>query len=176
MVLVLCMGDLHIPYRAADLPEKFKALLVPGKIQHALVTGDLCSRDVYDYLKGVCGDLHVAKGEFDDPACGYPENKVISVGSLRLGVIHGHQIVPWGDADALASVQRQLGCDILVSGHSHQFRTRVCDGRLLVDPGSATGAPSSLRTGGAMVNPSFVLMDVEGERCESQGAIIQPAS
>ena len=34
MVLVLCMGDLHIPYRAADLPEKFKALLVPGKIQH----------------------------------------------------------------------------------------------------------------------------------------------
>lgn len=28
MVLVLCIGDLHIPHRATDLPAKFKALLV----------------------------------------------------------------------------------------------------------------------------------------------------
>ena len=41
MVLVLCIGDLHIPQRVADLPPKFKSLLVPGKIQHVLCTGDL---------------------------------------------------------------------------------------------------------------------------------------
>jgi len=34
MVLVLCIGDLHVPHRATDLPAKFKALLVPGKIHH----------------------------------------------------------------------------------------------------------------------------------------------
>jgi hypothetical protein len=39
MVLVLCIGDLHIPQRVADLPPKFKSLLVPGKIQHVLCTG-----------------------------------------------------------------------------------------------------------------------------------------
>ena len=38
MVLVLCIGDLHIPHRVADLPAKFKSLLVPGKIQHVLCT------------------------------------------------------------------------------------------------------------------------------------------
>ena len=43
MVLVLCIGDLHIPHRAADLPPKFRSLLVPGKIHHVLCTGNLCT-------------------------------------------------------------------------------------------------------------------------------------
>lgn len=42
MVLVLALGDLHIPHRAADLPAKFKSMLVPGKIQHIVCTGNLC--------------------------------------------------------------------------------------------------------------------------------------
>lgn len=42
MVLVLALGDLHIPHRAADLPAKFKSMLVPGKIQHIICTGNLC--------------------------------------------------------------------------------------------------------------------------------------
>ena len=42
MVLVLVLGDLHIPHRAADLPPKFKSMLVPGKIQHIICTGNLC--------------------------------------------------------------------------------------------------------------------------------------
>jgi vacuolar protein sorting-associated protein 29 len=41
-MLVLAIGDLHIPLRKADLPPKFKALLMPGKIQHVLSPGDLC--------------------------------------------------------------------------------------------------------------------------------------
>ncbi len=44
MVLVLCIGDLHIPHRATDLPSKFKELLKPGKIHHTLCTGNLCSK------------------------------------------------------------------------------------------------------------------------------------
>jgi vacuolar protein sorting-associated protein 29 len=44
MVLVLCIGDLHIPHRATDLPAKFKELLKPGKIHHTLCTGNLCSK------------------------------------------------------------------------------------------------------------------------------------
>jgi hypothetical protein len=42
MVLVLALGDMHIPHRAADLPVKFKSMLVPGKIQHILSPGNLC--------------------------------------------------------------------------------------------------------------------------------------
>ena len=35
---------------------------------------------------------------------------------------HCTQIVPWGSNDALALVQRKLDVDILVSGHSHEFK------------------------------------------------------
>ena len=30
-------------------------------------------------------------------------------------MIHGHQVLPWGDQEALSNVQRELGCDILLS-------------------------------------------------------------
>lgn len=43
MVLVLCIGDIHVPHRAIDLPGKFKSLLQPGKIHAVLCTGNLCS-------------------------------------------------------------------------------------------------------------------------------------
>lgn len=48
MVLVLLVSDLHIPHRAGGLPEAFKSLLVPGRIQHVLCPGDLCNRSVPD--------------------------------------------------------------------------------------------------------------------------------
>ena len=44
MVLVLCIGDLHIPHRAVDLPAKFKALLQPGKVNQTLCTGNICAK------------------------------------------------------------------------------------------------------------------------------------
>lgn len=50
MVLVLAIGDLHIPHRAADLPAKFKSMLVPGKIQHIICTGNLCIKVSDDQL------------------------------------------------------------------------------------------------------------------------------
>jgi vacuolar protein sorting-associated protein 29 len=63
---VLVIGDFHIPHRSGNLPAKFKKLLVPGKIQHILCTGNLCNRDTYDYLKTIANDVHVVRGDFDD--------------------------------------------------------------------------------------------------------------
>jgi hypothetical protein len=44
MVLVLCLGDTHIPHRAPDLPAKFKELLKPGKIHSTICAGNVCSK------------------------------------------------------------------------------------------------------------------------------------
>ena len=43
-MLVLCIGDLHIPHRATDLPLQFRKLLVPGKIHHTLCTGNIVTK------------------------------------------------------------------------------------------------------------------------------------
>ena len=39
---------------------------VPGKIQHILCTGNLCTKETYDYLKTLAGDVHIVRGDFDD--------------------------------------------------------------------------------------------------------------
>jgi vacuolar protein sorting-associated protein 29 len=63
---VLVLGDTHIPYRCHSLPNKFKKLLVPGRIQHILCTGNLCTKESFDYLKTLATDVHIVKGDFDE--------------------------------------------------------------------------------------------------------------
>ncbi|KJE88475.1 vacuolar protein sorting 29 isoform 2 [Capsaspora owczarzaki ATCC 30864] len=150
MILVLILGDLHIPHRTADLPAKFKALLGPGKIQHILCTGNLCSKDSFDYLKSLASDVHVVKGDFDE---------VVTVGQFKIGLCHGHQIVPWGDVESLSLLQRQLDVDILITGHTHKFASFEREGKFFINPGSATGAFTPLDS---EINPSFALMDIQG--------------
>ena len=66
-------------------------------------------QEVQDYLKTICSDLHVVRGEFDEG--NYPETKVLTIGEFRFGVCHGHQVVPWGDLDSLAMLSRQMDVD-----------------------------------------------------------------
>ncbi|XP_066466069.1 vacuolar protein sorting-associated protein 29-like [Tiliqua scincoides] len=155
--LVLVIGDLHIPHRCSDLPAKFRKLLVPGRIQHILCTGNLCTKESYDYLKTLAGDVHVVRGDFDE-GLSYPEQKVIMVGQFRIGLIHGHQIVPWGDMASLAILRRQLNVDILISGHTHRFEALEYENKFYINPGSATGAYNALDRN---IIPSFVLMDIQ---------------
>jgi len=43
---VLIIGDLHIPQRSVDIPDKFKELLLPNKLQYVLSPGNIGSREV----------------------------------------------------------------------------------------------------------------------------------
>lgn len=179
--MVLVLGDLHIPHRCNTLPAKFKKLLVPGKIQHILCTGNLCTKESYDYLKTLAGDVHIVRGDFDEvfipflattmellrglletityihtrdhlsllstfPSqnLNYPEQKVVTVGQFKIGLIHGHQVIPWGDMASLALLQRQLDVDILISGHTHKFEAFENENKFYINPGSATGAYNAL--------------------------------
>jgi predicted phosphodiesterase len=65
-MLVLVIGDLHIPHRTHDLPAKFKKLLLPGKIQQILCTGNVCDRETYEWLRTVSSDVQVVKGDYDE--------------------------------------------------------------------------------------------------------------
>ncbi|KAM9219268.1 LOW QUALITY PROTEIN: uncharacterized protein RG961_009254 [Leptosomus discolor] len=153
--LVLVLGDLHISHRCSGLPGKFKKLLVPGKIQHSLCTGNLCTES-YDYLRTPPGGIHVVRGDFE--SLNYPEEKVVTVGQFRIGLIHGHQVIPWCDVASLAWLQRQLDVDILISGHTHRFEAFEHEKKFHINPGSAPGAYSALEMS---VVPSFVLMDIQ---------------
>lgn len=154
MVLVLVLGDLHIPHRIHDLPPKFKKLLAPaGKISQVLCTGNVCDRETLEYLRGIVGggggdglgEVFVVKGDYDElPSL--PSSHVITHSSpqghtsLRIGLIHGHQSLPLGSLDALSAIARQMDVDVLVSGATHAVQAVEYDGRFYLNPGSATGA------------------------------------
>lgn len=155
MVLVLCIGDLHIPHRSVDLPREFKNLLVPGKVHQTLCTGNICTKEVQDYLKTISPNLTIVRGDFDEG--NHPDEEVLEIGDFKIGLCHGHQVVPWGDLECLASLQRRMDVDILVSGHTHEFKAYKYEDCLLINPGSASGAYGAMNDEAA---PSFVLMDI----------------
>ena len=156
--LVLVVGDMFVPQRSPDINEQFKSILIPNKLQHVLSLGNIGSRESYDWLKSLSNDFHTVKGDFDEGDI--PEKKVVQIGEFKIGMIHGHQVLPWGDLDALTNVQRELGCDILLSGHTHQIGVKVKEKKFYINPGSISGAFSHLI---ADPNPSFILMVLQGE-------------
>ena len=156
--LVLIVGDHHIPMRAHSIPAPYRKMLVPGKMQHVLCTGNLGCPEEYDRLRKLVGgsasNVHCVAGEYDFAASShpphglgagggdggnsssssssseatggdecassflpsFPETRVVKLGEFRVGVIGGHQVVPWGNLRSLAMVRRRLNVDVLVCG------------------------------------------------------------
>ncbi len=139
------------------MPKKFREMLVPGKISQTLCTGNVATRETYDWLRTITADIHVVTGDLDE-IVDLPVTKTVTIGSFKIGLAHGHTVVPWGDREALAILQRKLDCDVLITGHTHRFEAYAYQGAFFLNPGSATGAYSA--TGAASV-PTFVLMDVD---------------
>ena len=59
-------------------------------------------------------------GEFDLE--NFPDRKTLKIDGFKFGIIHGHQLVPWGDLEALGIVARQMDVDILVTGLTHEAK------------------------------------------------------
>ena len=156
--LVLVVGDMFVPQRSQDIDPQFKTILIPNKLQHVLSLGNIGSRESYDWLKSLSNDFHSVKGDFDEGDM--PEKKVVTIGEFKIGMIHGHQVLPWGNPESLSSIQRELDCDILLSGNTHEINVKVADNKLYINPGSISGAFSNCI---ADPSPSFVLMVLQGQ-------------
>ncbi len=74
---------------------------------------------------------------------------------MKIGIIHGHQIIPWLDEEALQNKARDLGVKMLISGHSHNLKTSEHNKTYFLNPGSMTGAYSSLHLNPV---PSFMIL------------------
>ena len=104
----LIIGDLHIPQRAVGVHDQFKELLLPNKMQYVLCPGNIGSKEVsyiivfsYNFsylfqtqewlesLASAKSQMHAVRGEFDDHA-NFPETKVVQIGNVKIGLIHGH--------------------------------------------------------------------------------------
>ena len=114
-----------------------------------------------DYLKSVAPNLHIVRGDTDHNSK-YSETKVIQIGNFKFGLMHGHQIVPWGDPESIAMTLRELDVDMMITGHTHELNVSTIDNRCVINPGSLTGAYSPYLSS---VVPSFCLLAITGNRC-----------
>ncbi|GFE53488.1 vacuolar sorting protein [Babesia ovis] len=158
--LLMLVGDLHVPQRALDLPQCFRELLNTDKIKQVFCTGNVGSQNMKDLLLGISPNLHVVRGDFDTDTS-LPEEIIVNVGNFKIGLINGYQLPAWGDKDSVYEYAKRMGVDVLVYGHSHISDVSKINGKILVNPGSATGAfqpwaPNAI--------PTFMLMAVQGSK------------
>jgi vacuolar protein sorting-associated protein 29 len=154
--LVLVLSDILIPLKSPSIDSQFKSILLPNKINHLLCLGNIGNQDTLYWLQSLSPDVHIIKGDYDIYQ-NYPEKKVIQIGSFRLGMIHGHQILPPGNMDALSGIQSELDCDILLSGFTYKYGINIKENKLFMNPGSITGGLSPLMEN---TYPSFILMAI----------------
>ena len=73
-----------------------------------------------------------------------PDFQKVTIAGLSIGLIHGHQILPNGNQDALHAVARKANVDVLISGATHVFEAYEYLQTLFINPGSITGAYTTL--------------------------------
>lgn len=124
------VSDTH----SRDLPvQMMKDLESVDLIIH---TGDFCSTaDVAQFSK--IKKLEAVHGNMDDAQVrkALPRRKIITVGSLKIGLFHGEG----APSTVLGTVQKEFQkdkIDVAVFGHSHQPFNEVKNGILYFNPGS----------------------------------------
>jgi putative phosphoesterase len=136
MIRIGVLSDTHL----SDIPEAavFLQHLVERHFQQVeliLHAGDIVAPEVLAWL-APCPVLGV-RGNMDAPAPDLPHKRVIPVGGINIGLIHG-----WGAREGLVErVRREFAgtqLDCLVFGHSHEPMCQWHDGMLFFNPGSAT--------------------------------------
>lgn len=169
-MLILAAGDLYIPDRAVDIPDKFRKLLSPNpaskptnsKLSKVLCLGNVTSSwSTLQFFNDLSPSFHIVKGEFDDENVlsqqmlrlsddieasltqknkTLPQVQVVSHDNLKIGFTSGYQIVPRNDPLSLLALARELDVDILIWGGTHKVEAYTLDGKFFVNPGSITGA------------------------------------
>ena len=157
--LVLVLSDILIPFKSPDVDAQFKSILVPNKINHLLCLGNMGNQDTLYWLQNLTPDFQPIRGEFDIEQK-YPEKKTVEIGSFKIGMLHGHQILPAGNIEALSNIQRELDCDVLLSGFTHKYNISINESKLFINPGSLTGCLSPMMEDFV---PSFILMAINGD-------------
>jgi uncharacterized protein len=152
---IIAISDTHLrPWNLVLPPRLASVLQSADLIIHA---GDFSCREAHDLLAGYA-PLYAVGGNVDEPQlrASLPRTRVVEVGSLNIGVVHGDGMggSTLMRARAAFGVKTCPRVDCVVFGHSHAAFCERLDGVLYVNPGSATEprrAPA----------PSFAVLSVK---------------
>ncbi len=154
-MIIAVTSDTHHGDKTNNLPSLLLRELEkrrPGLILHA---GDVTSPELLEALEEFAPTIAV-RGNADH--LHLPEEKVLEVGDVRIGLLHGHQFFSL-NSQFLTLKALDMDVDLLIFGHTHRFYhdTYSLHGRkvALLNPGSPTFP--------RMDSAGFVLLHIEAE-------------
>lgn len=166
-MLSLILGNMHVPYRAIDLPIKFKELLEinQGKInkiyicssaEDPIMSMNTTNSELLQFLHDhVCSDIDLVGSSLltpEEQKSKYEQSivpklhkseiglKVYNINGFRVAFISQIPVVPKDDVLALINLSRQARSDVLIWGGKHEVEAYSLEGVLFLSPGTATGA------------------------------------
>jgi len=157
---ILVIGDSHIPERALEIDRGIVEHIQSKTYDVIIHTGDLVGEEVLRFIESLGSRFYVVQGNMD--YLDLPEKEIFEIYGLKIGVIHGDQVRPRGNIQALSNIAREMGVKILLSGHTHiPFMVFDATGILHINPGSITGVWGG---GGGSMIPSFVEIEITEDK------------
>ncbi|WP_324736009.1 metallophosphoesterase [Thermococcus sp. SY098] len=153
MVRIGILSDTHYPDKTSYLPNLIFEKFQEDNVELIIHAGDLTSPSVKEVLENVAPVVAV-RGNLDELI--FPEERILEVEELKIGIIHGHQFLSL-DTQTLKYKALDMEVDILIFGHTHRFFYEVYEfmGKkiALLNPGSPTVPRRS--------DPTFVIAEIK---------------
>lgn len=129
--MLVVLGDTH---RQEDHGLEGRTLEAARSADVVAHTGDFTTRAVHDAIAAECDRLHAVAGNNDEPALArrLPARVVFDAEGLTVAMVHGHEHT----TEALSLLGREVGADLVVSGHSHRPAVEAAGELTLLNPGS----------------------------------------
>jgi len=123
-------------------------------------TGDFTGVDVYKWFLELGKKTYCVRGNMD--YLPLPKTQKITISDIIVGVHHGDGVYPRGNPRGLTRIARELGVNILFTGHTHApfIKYGLTKEILLINPGSLTGVWGG---GGGSMIPSMMILEVSDE-------------
>lgn len=131
MVKIALISDTHGVWKP-QLAE-----LLPG-VDAIIHAGDVGSPAILQRLESMA-PVYAVRGNCDTAPvlASLPLERVVELGSVRLGVLHGHQLERAADFDSALLERFASSCPrVLVHGHTHEPRVVEHEGVTIVNPGA----------------------------------------
>ncbi len=150
VITVGVVSDTHIPDRARQLNPQVLSIFREAGVEAILHAGDVSTPMTLEQLNRIA-PVHAVRGNRDWLALRHlPSAMQISLGGVKVGLIHGHGPLFHYVRDRLDYIlngyrlemfePRLLAAfpdaDVIVFGHTHRALNHTVDGKLIFNPGS----------------------------------------
>ena len=160
MKRILVFGDAHIPSRRDSIPASFYSHIEGADYDFALVTGDLVRENEMRAAMPILPPCHMVQGNMDYGRV-FDFHKQVQVDDFNILLIHGTQLRPRGNIKQLGEIAMNVGANVSIHGHTHNYAIDLHEGRLFLNPGTISGA-----TGGwaGRDDASFMELEIAGSQ------------